>query len=118
MQCRSFAGQLGRKYQDFQALNCQILIILGDTSDRARRYAESLHLPFPVLSDPQRSVYHEYGLEKAFFGIQRTATVIVDKSGIVRFVRQVINPMTWLSEVQEVLSAAQEISRTNLDGKK
>lgn len=102
MQCRSHAAQLGRLYNDLKAANFEILLILGDTVDKAIKYAESLHLPFPVLADPKRGVYHQYGLDKSFF-IQRTASVIIDCDGIIQYIKSVTNPMTWLQESQEVL---------------
>ena len=103
MQCRSHAAQLGNLYNDFKAANFEILLVLGDTLDKAKRYVESLHLPFPVLSDPKRGVYQQYGLNKMLF-LQRTASVIIDCNGIIRYVRSLANPMPWLRESQEVLS--------------
>lgn len=109
MQCRSHAAQLGRLYNDFKAANCEIVLILGDSIEKSRRYAESLHLPFPVLSDPERKVYHRYGLEIKFF-LQRTASVIVDSNGVIQYVKVVTNPMTWLQESGEVLSFAKSLA--------
>ena len=104
MQCRYHAAQLGRLYKDFQAENCEILLILGEPVEKARRYSESLHLPFPVMADPERGVYHQYGLEKAMLVIQRTASVVIDRSGMIRYMKSTANPMIWLQESQELLS--------------
>ncbi len=104
MQCRSLVAQLGRLYKDFQAAGAEVLVILGDTPERARAYAESLKTPFPVLADPGRAVYHRYGLEKTLGVIQRTASVVVDREGIVRYVKRAINPMLWLQESGELRS--------------
>lgn len=109
MQCRSHAAQLGKLYDDFKAANFEILLILGDTEAKARRYVESLHLPFLVLADPTRGVYQQYGLEKTFF-IQRTASVIIDRDGIIRYIKSVINPMTWLQESWAVLDFVKTMS--------
>jgi peroxiredoxin len=102
MQCRSHAAQLGRLYSDFKAANVEILLILGEMVDKAQKYAESLHLAFPVLADPKREVYHQYGLEKSFF-LQRTASIIIDSTGTIRYMRRTTNPMPWLQESREVL---------------
>jgi len=107
MQCRAHVAQLGRMNDEFVKAGAQILIILGDTLDHARRYAETLKTPFPVLADPDRAVYHLYELEKNFIGIQRTASVIVDQNGIIRYIKRSINPMTWLQESKELLQAVQ-----------
>jgi peroxiredoxin len=103
MQCRSHAAQLGRLYNDFKAADCEIVLILGEPVDKSKRYAESLHLPFPVLADPRRNVYHQYGLEKAAIFIQRTASIIIDTCGIIQYIKTTTNPMAWLQESKELL---------------
>ena len=110
MQCRSHASQLGRLYKDFQAENCEILLILGGTIEEARRYSEILHLPFPVLADPGRSIYKQYGLEKYFQIIQRTASLVIDQHGIIRYLKFALNPLTWLQESRELLSFAKTLA--------
>jgi len=105
MQCRSHVAQLGRMNDEFTKAGFQILVILGDSMERARRYAETLKAPFPILSDPSRTVYHRYELTKNFAGIQRTASVIVDKDGVIRYLKRVANPMTWLQESRELEQA-------------
>jgi peroxiredoxin len=102
MQCRSHASQLGRLYKDFQAANCEILLILGEPIEKARQYASILHLPFPVLADPERSVYHRYGLEKAVIFVQRTASLVIDRRGVIRYMRTATNPTVWLQESREL----------------
>jgi peroxiredoxin len=104
MQCRSHAAQLGRLYNDFKAANCEILLLLGEPIEKARRYAESLHLPFPVLADPERKIYHQYGLEKAMIFIQRTASIVIDQSGTIRYMKSTTSPMVWLQESRELMS--------------
>jgi peroxiredoxin len=110
MQCRSHSAQLGRSYKEFQAADCEVLIILGDSLEKARRYVDILHLPFPVLADPERNVYHQYGLEKAMIFIQRTASIVIDRSGMIRYLKSATNPMLWLQESQELLDFVKSIS--------
>jgi len=40
---------------------------------------------------------------KALFLIQRTASVVVDREGVIRYVKRTTNPMTWLQESRELL---------------
>jgi peroxiredoxin len=103
MQCRSHVAQLGRLYKDFQMAGTEILVILGDTSERARQYTETLKTPFPVLSDPNRAVYQSFGLDKVAFVIQRTASVVVDRNGLIQYIKRSVNPMIWLQESRELL---------------
>ncbi len=110
MQCRYHAAQLGRLNADFETANCQVLVILGGSLERARGYAETLHLPFPVLSDPQRAVYHQYGLEKVLGLLQRTASIVVDREGIIRYFSRAADPTRWLSESSRVVEAARRLA--------
>ena len=112
MQCRSHVAQLGRLYKDFQAAGAEILVILGTTPERARQYAEQLKAPFPVLPDRDRAVYHSYDLEKAFIVIQRTASVIVDRQGMIQYIKRTTNPILWLQESRELLSFVASPDRT------
>jgi peroxiredoxin len=109
MQCRSHAAQLGRLYNEFKSANVEVILILGEMVEKAKKYAESLHLPFPVLADPTRSVYHQYGLEKTLF-LQRTASVVIDCTGIIRYIKTTANPMPWLRESHPVLEFVKSMS--------
>jgi peroxiredoxin len=105
---------LGRLYPEFQAAGCEVALVLGDSVEKAQRYAKILHLPFSVLADPERAVYQRYGLEKVFLVVQRTASVIVDREGMIRYLKAAINPMTWLVESRELLNQAQKLSKPGI----
>jgi peroxiredoxin len=94
---------LGRLNEEFIKAGAQILVILGDSPERARQYAETLKTPFPVLSDPDRAVYQLFGLDKVAFVIQRTASVVVDLEGLIQYIKSSVNPMIWLQESRELL---------------
>ena len=108
MQCRSHVAQLGRMNEEFTRAGARILIILGDTPERARKYAETLKVPFPVLADPDRVIYHLYELDKNFIGIQRTASVILDQNGVIRYLKRTLNTMQWLQESKELIRVVQQ----------
>jgi len=114
MQCRTLVAQLGRLYPDFQAAGAEVLAILGDSVERAKRYGAALNAPFPILADPAHAVYQLFGLDKALLIIQRTAAVLVDRAGRIRDLKRATNPMTWLQESQELLHAVQALSDTEL----
>src|SRR5512141_2304417 len=116
MQCRAHVAQLGRLYKEFQAAGAEILVILGEDTERAGAYAASLKAPFPVLADPDRTVYHRYGLEKAMILIQRTASVVVDRQGVIQYLKQATNPMVWLQDSRELLEFVVSLESTNAWG--
>jgi len=90
-------------FKDFQAAGATVLVILGDSPERAVKYVEQLKVPFPVLADPDRSVYQVFELDKVAFVIQRTASVVVDREGLIQYIKRTVNPMTWLQESRELL---------------
>jgi peroxiredoxin len=103
---------LGRLHPQFQAANAEVLVILGDSLERAIRYAGSLKVPFPVLADPSHTIYHRFDLERVFLVIQRTASVVVDRDGRIRYLKRATNPQTWLQESQELLQIVQRLGDT------
>ena len=102
MQCRAHVSQLGKLYDQFKASGAEVIVILGNSLERAQQYAKLLSLPFPVLADPERRVYQQYELEKQFF-LQRTASIVVDRNSIVRYSKRTTLPNVWLQESRELL---------------
>jgi peroxiredoxin len=98
-------------YLDFQANGADVVVILGESPDHARQYAKLLKTPFPVLADPDRAVYHSFDLEKALILIQRTASVIVDRYGVIRYIKRETNPMRWREESRELLETVKSLPK-------
>ncbi|MCA2001711.1 MAG: peroxiredoxin family protein [Chloroflexi bacterium] len=102
-QCRTHVAHLGELYEKFREANTEVIVILGENETKSRAYAENLRLPFPILCDPDRAVYHLYELEKYFLLFQRTASLVVDKEGVVRYLKRTTVPNVWLQESRELL---------------
>ncbi len=113
-QCRIHVNQLGRMYQQFKDAGCEIIVILGEDVDRARKYAEGIKLPFPILSDPNREVYLLYELEKYFLLYQRTASLVIDKAGVVRYLKRTTVPNVWLQESRELFGFVDSLNEEQL----
>jgi peroxiredoxin len=94
--------QLAKLHEQFRDAGAEIVVILGDTLERAEEYVKKLNLPFPVLSDPDREVYRMYELEKFLSLVQRTASIVVNHEGRVQYIKRATNPMTWLQESREL----------------
>ena len=105
MQCRSHVAQLGRMNAELEQAGAQVLVILGGTLEQAVQYAGITKAPFPLLADPERAVYHCYGLEMGIFRLQRTASIILDEQGVIRYIKRQTNPMPWLQEAKEIRRA-------------
>ena len=109
-QCRTHVNQLGRMYDEFREAGAEIVVILGEDLNKARAYAEGNQLPFPILSDPDREVYRLYELEKYFLLFQRTASLVIDKEGIVRYLKRTTVPNVWLQESRELFGFVDSLS--------
>jgi peroxiredoxin len=101
-QCRTHVAHLGRMYEQFRESGAEVVVILGEGLEKSKQYAESLNLPFPILSDPDRVVYNLYELEKYFLLFQRTASLVVDKQGVVRYLKRTTLPNVWIQESREL----------------
>lgn len=82
-------------------------MILGESLEQAISYRDLLKVPFPILADPEREVYHRFEMTKNFIGLQRTASIVIDENGIIRYLKRVYNPMTWLKGSQEIVQVVQ-----------
>jgi peroxiredoxin len=90
-------------------MGTEILVILGGRQKLADRYARMLDLPFPVLADRDRELYHLFDLSKAVLVIQRTASVVIDRDGVIRYLKRATNPMIWLQESPELLEFVRQL---------
>lgn len=97
-----------RHYKELKARGIEVLVIGGGALYRAKAMAEKLNAPFPVLSDPDRSIYERYNLHKRLGLVQQSGTVLVDKEGTVRYIKRFTNPQAWIgsAEITSLLDAA------------
>ena len=80
-------AQLRQDYQHFLDQNTEVIVIGPEKADAFQQYWSEHDLPFVGLPDPEHSVLKLYGQEVNLFKLGRMpAMVIVDKSGIARFV--------------------------------
>ncbi|MBI4298997.1 MAG: redoxin domain-containing protein [Chloroflexi bacterium] len=73
--------------EKFETLDVQILGVNPGTLSSHERFARKHGFNFPLLVDEDRSVAKAYGAAGLLRGIQRTV-VIVDKEGVVRYVKK------------------------------
>ncbi len=79
-------------------MNAQVVAISVDTPFSNKGFADANKLTFPILSDYTRSVSRQYvGLVEDFAGLKgytaaKRAVVVLDKSGVVKYVSISENP--------------------------
>ena len=80
-------AQLRQDYDRFTALGVEILVVGPEGPEAFEKYWTNENLPFVGLPDPKASVLKLYGQEVNLFRLGRMpAQVIIDRSGIARFV--------------------------------
>ena len=80
-------AQLRQDYQEFVKRQAQVVVVGPEDAKAFAAYWRENDLPFTGLPDPKASVLKLYGQEVNLFKLGRMpAQVIVDKTGMARFV--------------------------------
>ena len=103
-------AQLRQDYAQFTTLGVEILVVGPEGADAFRNYWAAENLPFTGLPDPKASVLKLYGQEVNLFKLGRMpAQVIIDRSGVVRFVHYG-HAISDIPENEELLGLLNEIN--------
>jgi peroxiredoxin len=104
---------LARKadYKRFEALGIQNLAISANLTFSQQTFAESLKLPFPLLSDfPERKIIRSYGVLNERTMTAHRSFFLIDPQGVVRRkwiiengTTTVVYSDTLLRDIQEIL---------------
>jgi peroxiredoxin Q/BCP len=105
--CTSEMRCFREDWEAFRAAGCEILGISSDPLSKHQAFAEQLKLEFPLLSDVDRTVSQQYGVD-SLLGTRR-AYFLVDSQGILRY-----QHVEWLPlfkrDNRELLEAVRAIS--------
>lgn len=106
--CTRELCDVGQEYELYRELKARVLAISVDSVFVVQRFALDYELPFPVLSDFNRSVIPHFGvLDHDFWGSHDVAyrsAFVLDGAGVVRW--------SWASEDGDVLPPFPEIKAT------
>lgn len=58
-------AQLRQHASDFRRLGAEVVVVSFEPLEQLQRYALDERLPFPVLTDPERTAYRAFGLAEA-----------------------------------------------------
>ena len=105
--CQRALRDLADRYRELRDHEAEVLVIAPLQQDRALRARSSLGLPFPILVDPDSSVYARYGLLIGN-GHAVPAVLVADRYGEI-FAQSIGTPDHALIGVAEILSWLQLI---------
>jgi hypothetical protein len=74
-----------RDYEEFQRRGFEVAGVSVDPPSHGRAMVDKLDLPFPLLSDPRGDLIRSLGLWNAKEGVSEPATVVLDRTGTVRY---------------------------------
>jgi peroxiredoxin len=97
-------------HKSFEDLGVQVLGVSSNTTFSQQTFAESLKLPYPLLSDfPDRKVIRAYGVlnEKAMISIR--TFFLIDRQGVIRKKWIIENPVTTVVYSDTLLPDIQAI---------
>jgi peroxiredoxin Q/BCP len=95
---------LCREYQDFVKLNTEIIVVGSEKAESFQKFWLEEDLPFIGLPDPEHIIQKLYGQEVKALKLGRMpAQVLVDKSGLIRYVHYG-NSMSDIPSNKEIMN--------------
>jgi peroxiredoxin Q/BCP len=84
--------------------------VSADPATSHRKFIDKFNLPFPLLSDPERTMVQDYGVwvEKSFMGkkhmgIERT-TFVIDPDGLISAIYRKVKPENHVDLLEQALA--------------
>ena len=94
----------------FEALGIQLLAASANLTFSQQTFAESMKLPFPLLSDfPERKVMRSYGVLNEKTMTANRSFFLIDPEGVIRKKWLIENPMTTVVYSETLLKDIREI---------
>lgn len=94
-------------FSQFEAANAEVLGISCDSTWCHKAWADAMDFKQRLLSDLKREVVKKYGLYLEDFNCAQRATVVVDKSGVVRYVK--VQPVLEARDNKEILQTLESL---------
>ena len=104
----------------FSALDAEIFGVSFDSIDSHKKFVTKYQLPFPLLSDTDKSIAAKFGIYKqkslygrSFMGIERT-TFVIDRD---QKIRRIFPKVKVEGHVEEVLAVVRELGTVTAGSK-
>jgi peroxiredoxin Q/BCP len=73
-------------YEDFVKAGAEVIGVSSDTVESHRAFSTRHRLPFPIISDRDRSLRKLYGVPNTLGFLPGRVTFVIDRQGIIRLV--------------------------------
>lgn len=111
--CTSQACDIRDNWSDIKTIpNLKIFGISHDSIESHHKFIIKKALPFPLISDPDRTICAAYGvlgeksiLGKTLFSITERSTFIINEQGTLTHILEKVNPSTHVDQVLEIINS-------------
>lgn len=84
--CTKEACAFRDSYEQFTAAGAEVIGVSSDSPASHRSFADKHRLPFPIISDQDRSLRKLYGVPNTLGFVPGRVTYVIDRSGVVRLI--------------------------------
>ncbi|MGC6421302.1 MAG: peroxiredoxin [Flavobacteriaceae bacterium] len=92
------------KYADFLEYGAQVIGVSSDSLNSHGKFSENYQLPYPLLSDADKSLQRAFKIKPQFFGIlSRRVTFVFDQSGTLVLTHSGLNPVQHIYKALKTL---------------
>lgn len=84
--CTKEACAFRDSYQQFTAAGAEVIGVSSDSPASHRSFAEKHRLPFPIISDQDRSLRKLYGVPNTLGFVPGRVTYVIDREGVIRLI--------------------------------
>jgi peroxiredoxin Q/BCP len=105
--CTKQACSFRDSYDEFEGLNAVVIGISADSPSSHDRFVETYRLPFPLISDAERTIARLYGVTRPLpFLPTKRVTFVIDMEGVIRSV--IRNPLAMRKHMEESLQVLRQ----------
>jgi peroxiredoxin Q/BCP len=110
--CTKECKSIGASSAKLKPLGIAYFTASVDTPEQNKKFAESLGLDYPILSDPDKKVATAYGVVHGERKVAERWTFYIDKEGTIKFVDKGVQKKTETAG-DDIAAKAKELGLTN-----
>ncbi|NDC62416.1 MAG: peroxiredoxin [Planctomycetia bacterium] len=108
--CTREACAFRDSYEQFVAAGAEVVGVSSDSPESHRSFAARHRLPFPIISDRDRSLRRLYGVPNTLVFLPGRVTFVIDREGVIRLVFSAL--LASDDHVRRALAAVREPAGT------
>lgn len=107
--CTKEACAFRDSYEQFRDAGAEVIGVSGDSTASHQAFAARHRLPFPIISDADRSLRRLYSVPTPLGFLPGRTTYVIDKQGVIRLIFSAL--LASDEHVRQALAAVRDASR-------